>query len=340
MAPKESPKEQSELGFVSIENIFRPISRVRASIGDFFFTTKGVYFLRYFDFQHNGSLGGFVATALGGITGGIAASLSDAQNRNTALAAAAQTRTKQFGTRMQDRMSAKPRSLFVPREELRHLEADPSKGKIVLDFGDTRLEVFAAINRQTAAELSAYFAGTSSPQGIYGLDLIPPGPRDFLLSWVRDRQWPGDGSIFRSISRARRFLLDVFIAFINLSGSDKASVLARLENMPREFTSSFRDVVRREGTAQTGKVRFNFYMWLVGTIICGFLVTATFITGAAGQVGNLVMFGVICAACFIFMASEFRKLRRYSSAKSILLDALPLENVGTKTNGHAKPEGN
>lgn len=322
---------QTEQGFFCVENIFYLPTPLNATVGDLFATSNGIYYICYGDFLHTGYLGGFTASALGGLVGGIAASIGDKQRVDGALESAAAERSKQIGTPMVERLTKHPRSVFIPRDAIRLLEAEVQSKKIRLSYGDATLDYFGSVSERLAAEFHEYVAGTAIPTGIHGLDLTFPTPRGLLTLLASGRDLGMALSVFDAMSKNRRFLVDLFAAFTMLQDSEKPAACQGLARAPRIFSSTLASVITTDVAQQKRKALLSGLGWLLSVSLWGFLLIAALFGGAKNAteaIISTIFMGSFGAVSLYFAIDSLRKFRTYSKSSRLLLPAL--REIGAK----------
>jgi hypothetical protein len=87
-----------------LHNALHQFAPLNLTIGDIVLTERYFYFIRYYDFQYFGSLGKGAGFLVGGLSGGIASSISERDNLTKARNVANELRSKMFGFKLEERV--------------------------------------------------------------------------------------------------------------------------------------------------------------------------------------------------------------------------------------------
>ena len=120
----ESLNTFAENSFFAIEDVFYPFAPLNARVGDIFAIDEGLYFIPYSEFLYSGKNYVGIASLIGGLAGGIAASIGQRDMISGAVQIASKIRTSEWGMKINERFQMHKGSIFIPREDIQNIRVN------------------------------------------------------------------------------------------------------------------------------------------------------------------------------------------------------------------------
>lgn len=307
---------QTEKGFFCIENVFWS-NGFYADTGDLFATTKGLYYICYCEFHHNGTLGGkFPALTLANYgNSNLGSSLNDQSNDllSEISSEVAGERTRQVGIALAERVAKHQRSFFIPKDEISHLEVDVKGKMIQLFYRGIYCVFYAELTKKHAKDFQSFLDGTATPE-IQGLDLTFPRPPDLLMLLANADDGEKDQIPFEEMAKNQTYLVELHYAFDNLQDPEKAAVCKGLEKVPWIFSSSLTNTMTTDISNQKREALLIGLFFLVLVLISGFFFfNELFDESFEIKFGkNTNFFGIIVTCCLYCTVKNLRKFLNHS----------------------------
>lgn len=237
--------------FLVLHDVLYRFASLNLAIGDIVLTSRSFSFVRYHDFQYAGPLGTAGGALIGGLAGGIAASMSEKRKLDVARNFAKECRSKLYGFPLGERESLYPKSIVRAPAAVADLRASGKSQISVTMRGGERFEFIVG---PMSDEIQAVINSWPASHGLYDLSSDPEGffvggdasPKDLL------RQAAGGDS--KAAARIYRLAKDTKYAFALYSEIKAINLPERQElstsfaDAPEEFRQSLIAAAKKESS--------------------------------------------------------------------------------------------
>lgn len=262
IAPEFKPAESQGTGetpVMVIENAIRDVV-FRGIVGDFFLTSRGLYYVPYDDFQKTAG----IATIVGGPLVGLGISHSDRQTLEYALSSAAESRKSSYGLSMQERTPERTpwnlladEAVSIQKDDIAMLAVTEDRKTIIfrdIHGKSTQLNVAKLDRRQ--AEIILDYLGNPAPAtdpaqaARYGFGLPYPSPAR-LVETLRNGIMPNPESI-RGIETYSTYMSTLYNLLNHLPKNDRAVAWRTITRMKSPMGERLSEIA---GKGRKGKAR-------------------------------------------------------------------------------------
>ena len=279
------------MGLPELTAQFEPLT---ITVGDLFASQEYLVYLPLASTQYTGGLAG-IGFLVGGIAGGLAASVSNLQNIKSVREHAKAARQADYGVPLEERLQ-KYKGLVIPRASINSIGIiDNGQGLRITHSGaqlDLGSDIADECSRQLHAWLAGALEGDLDTQGA-NLNLPPPAT---LLAWFIDGSLAGKFSEqgLDEIASGRNYLEGVFMEFDLKNYRTKAAIINTVRRLPGKWPAVFLEHLQTSKSKGQRRLR-----WAAAAAGLGLLgIAYNFLPFVAGQAAGVLAIGI-----FSFMLS-------------------------------------